>query len=387
MFVQFRTFLFALLIGVIISSCQSAPQRLPYLLVTSNPAGTTTPTPFQPDYNSQPRSAAPSPLPTSFDALAALATLGTPIVGLTPTPPTSVYAQSTMDAYISATPNFYGNVWEDFPPPRIYPASTQIPYPMGMLPQPKDQINILLLGSDIRPDTVSYRTDTIILLTINKDMGTISLTSIPRDLYVYIPGWTVRRINTAMNYGGYETLAMTLAYNFGVYPDHYLMVNFSNFVKIINSLGGIDVQVAKNFSDQRAGYGWYQVKQGTTHMDGDTALWYVRSRHTTNDIDRLRRAQEVIQAIGYRMLSFDVLKRAPALYEIYKDTVYTDLEVENISKLLPAANILTKTQNIRRYVIGYELAYDWTNPVTGAMVLIPDRYGIREMMREVLNSP
>ncbi len=383
---RFRTLLLAFLLGIIISGCQSATpspppekRRDPYLLVTPNPLSTATPTPFQPDYSSAPQNLTPSQMPPTATPLVS------PTASNTPIPPTSTYALPPMGEYITATPNFYGNVWEDYPPPVFYPASTQIPYPVGMLSQPKNQINILLLGSDIRPNTTTYRTDTIILVTINKDLGTVNLTSIPRDLYVYIPGWTVQRINTAMNYGGYHTLAMTLAYNFGVYPDYYLMINFSNFVKVINSLGGIDVEVGKNFSDQRTGFGWYRVQQGTVHMDGDTALWYVRSRYTSSDIDRLRRTQEVIQAVGYRLLSFDVLKRSPELYNIYKGTVYTDLGLEDIGKLLPTANILVKTQNINRFVIGYGEVYDWTEPYTGAMVLLPNRYNIMTVMRKALN--
>ena len=374
---RFRALLLALSLGLFLFACQSetiAPtqtnkKRAPFYLVTPNAIGTATPTPFQPDPNSGPETIEQSSMSTA-----------TPLQT-----PTSTDVLPPMGEYITATPNFYGNVWDEYPPPAFYPVSTQIPYPVGMLSQPKDQINILLLGSDIRPNSNSYRTDTIILVTINKDLGTINLTSIPRDLYVYIPGWTVQRINTAMNHGGYHTLAMTLAYNFGVYPDHYLMINFSNFVKVINSLGGVDVEVGKNFSDQRTGYGWYKVKQGTVHMDGDTALWYVRSRYTSSDIDRLRRAQEVIQAVGYRLLSFDVLTRAPELYEIYKETVYTDLGLNDLNKLLPAANILVKTQNVTRFVVDYSMAYDWTEPYTGAMVLIPDRYKIMLMMRDALN--
>lgn len=383
-------FLIFCMAGILLAGCQNTSQHSPtqpvqpspFLLVTPNLEGTPTPTPFQPDYSSFPQTIAPSPMPTGTPTAPPVLT---PTPSHTPVPPTSTYAPPTQSEYITATPNFYGNLWEEYPPPIFYPASTQIPYPVGMLSQPKDQINILLLGSDIRPNSTSFRTDTIILMTINKSLGTVSLTSIPRDLYVYIPGWTVQRINTAMSYGGYHTLAMTLAYNFGVYPDNYLMVNFSNFVQIINSLGGIDVEVGEDFSDQRTGFGWYQVKKGTVHMDGDTALWYVRSRYTTSDIDRLRRAQEIIQAIGYRMLSFDVLKRSPELYEIYKDTVHTDLGLGDVARLLPSANILVKTQNVNRYVIGYGPVYDWIEPYTGAMVLLPNRYKIMPIMREALN--
>jgi LCP family protein required for cell wall assembly len=211
------------------------------------------------------------------------------------------------------------------------------------------------------------------------------MTSIPRDLYVYIPGWTMQRINTAMAYGGFHTLGMTLAYNLGVYPDHYIMVNFSNFVSIVDSLDGIDVHVAQNFSDNRSGYGWYTVKEGIVHMDGETALWYVRSRYSSSDIDRLRRAQEVIQAIGYRLLNFDVLKRAPALYRIYKDSVTTDIGFSDIGILLPLAKMLVEIQDIHRYSIGYGPVYDWTEPYTGAMLLLPNRSLIMPIMREALN--
>lgn len=391
---RFR-FLCLFILLLFLSGCKSqavpaapAPTQksLPYLLVTANPAGTATPTPFQPYYAGE--ELTPSPLPTAT----VTATLD-PYADMTRTPfPTNTIPAPTKTPTFAyqvgiATPNFYGNVWEDFPEPIIYPIATSIPLPVGMLAQPENQITILLLGSDIRPNDTHFRTDTIILLTLNKELGTANLTSFPRDLYVYIPGWTMQRINTAMAHGGYHSLGMTMAYNFGVYPDYYVMANFSNFIKIINSLGGIDVKVGQDFSDQRTGYGWYQVKKGTVHMDGDTALWYVRSRYTSSDIDRLRRAQEVIQAVGYRLLSFDVLHRAPELYRIYKDTVDTNIGFGDIGVLLPAAKTLTDTQNINRYAIGYGPVYDWIEPYTGAMLLLPNRYKIMPIMEAALNSP
>ena len=348
----------------------------PYLLITPNAENTATPTPFLPEG----MDAMPSSHPTAIFLANATAT---------PQPSETTSPSNTEIAgeVITATPNFYGNVWEDFPEPSYYPISTTIPYPVGMLPQPEGQVNILLLGSDIRPGSTDFRTDTIILLTIDQNAGKVNLTSFPRDLYVYIPGWTMQRINTAMAHGGYHTLGMTMAYNFGVYPDHYVMVDFSNFVSIINSLGGIDVEVAENFSDQRTGFGWYQVPKGTVHMDGDTALWYIRSRYTSSDIDRLRRAQEVIQAIGYRLLSFDVFKHAPELYGIYKDSVSTDIGLGDVRALLPVAKTLAETQEIHRYAIGYGPVYDWTEPYSGAMLLLPNRAELMPIMREALNVP
>ena len=390
MFPRFPCLLFTFF-AFLLFSCQQSPQPpsppenlSSYVLVTPVAQGTATPTPFQPNYNSHPTESASSAPPTFFPT-ATLPEKNTPTITLTPWATNTSHPATQNDtAYITATPNFYGDNWEDYPEPSYYPLSIKIPPPIGMLSQPKDQINILLLGSDIRPPSTHFRTDTIIMLTIDKNSGAVNLTSFPRDLYVYIPGWTMQRINTAMA-RDYHTLGMTMAYNFGVYPDHYVMVNFENFILIVNSLGGIDVEVTQNFSDRRAGFGWYQIEKGTVHMDGDTALWYIRSRYTTSDIDRLRRAQEVIQAIGYRLISFDILTRLPEVYKIYKDSVYTDLGLRDFLTLLPTAKKLMDTQDIQRYAIDYNSVYDWTEPYTGAMVLLPNRYKIMPIMREALN--
>ncbi len=378
-----------LFIAFSLLGCTQAPPpppapSLPYSLITPNAAATVTPTPFQPNYAQAATITPAFPFPTA-----------TPDPKTSPTPTLTPWGTNT--AYIQptyiqgaegiATPNFYGDLWENYPEPAYYPLNATIPQPVGMLPQPKDQINILLLGSDIRPYSTDFRTDTIILLTVDKQTASVNMTSFPRDLYIYIPGWTMQRINTAMAHGGFHTLAMTMAYNFGVYPDHYLMIDFANFIQIINSLGGIEVEVGHDFSDQRTGYGWYYVQQGTVHMDGDTALWYIRSRYTSSDIDRLRRAQEIIQAIGYRLLSFDVLKRAPELFPLYKASVQTDLELGDALSLLPTAKKLLETQEINRYAIGYGPVYDWTDPYTGAMLLLPHRELIMPIMHKALNLP
>ncbi len=387
MFFRFRYFglcFFALFL----TSCQNvtppAPvEALPYILVTPNPQGTTTPTPFQPTHNTESTLTLPN---ATFSYISATLAENVKITATFTPWAINTHQTETKSDFIYATPNFSGDKWEDYPEPAYYPISTTIPSPVGMFSQPKNQINILLLGSDIRPYSSDFRTDTIILLTIDKNEGTVNLTSFPRDLYVYIPGWTMQRINTAMA-RGYDSLGMTMAYNFGVYPDYYVMVDFSHFIEIIDSLGGVEVEVEQNFSDQRTGYGWYQVQQGTVQMDGETALWYIRSRYTSNDIDRLRRAQEIIQAIGYRLLRFDILKRAPALYRLYKESVFTNLDLENTLSLLPTAKKLVAKQNITRYAIGYGPVYDWTEPYSGAMLLLPNRELLMPIIKQALNIP
>ncbi|MFC2064459.1 LCP family protein [Chloroflexota bacterium] len=182
---------------------------------------------------------------------------------------------------------------------------------------------------------------------------------------------------------------MTFEYNFGVKPDYFVMVNFNGFRSVINSLGGVTVNAASTFSAAREGYypNLYTVQAGPVLMDAETALWYVRSRYASSDIDRLRRAQEVLQAIGLKIFSLDGLNRVPELFDAYKTNVETNLTVESCLRFLPALNLLTDPTGIRRYVIGYDQAYDWLEPSTGAQVLLPIPESIRGVLYEALNVP
>ena len=269
----------------ILSAGSGQPAAGRDLLLVAPPGSTPTATPFQP--------LAPTPtyLPTDYP---------TPIPTERPTP-----EPAQLSPEISRT-------WADYPGPILWP-DIEVPPPTGILAHPEGQINILLLGSDQRPNDAGFRTDTIILLTLNPGDGSAHLTSFPRDLYVFIPGWTVQRINTAFAYGGFDTLALTMEYNFGVIPDHYVLINLWSFIDVIDNLGGVDVKVGQTLCDHRDDHGDYCVYQGTEYMDGETALWYVRSRYSTSDFDRGRRQQEVILAIFDKMLSMDGLQKAPEL--------------------------------------------------------------------------
>jgi polyisoprenyl-teichoic acid--peptidoglycan teichoic acid transferase len=241
------------------------------------------------------------------------------------------------------------------------------------------------MGSDQRPDSGGYRTDTMILVTLNPLEGTVSMTSFPRDLYVYIPGWTMQRLNTADAHGGFPLTQLTFQYNFGVLPDRFVMINFWSFLDLINSLGGIDVDVARPLTDHRAGYGDFTVLPGINHMDADTALWYVRSRYSTSDFERTQRQQEVIVAIFNRLISLDVLQRAPEIYDIYKDSVSSNLTFADMAAFLPLAGQLISGDDIQHYFIGRDQVTSWRTP-GGAQVLLPNRGPVLEVMRQALNS-
>jgi len=256
---------------------------------------------------------------------------------------------------------------------------------MELFKQPENQMNIILLGSDKRPNDNGYRTDVVILATINRTDKTVNLTSFPRDLYVYQPGVTSDRINTAFQNGGFNLLVQTFEFNFGVVPDHYALINFDGFVKLIDLIGGIDVNVAEKLKDHRDKHGIFTVKPGINHMDGDTALWYVRSRSTTNDFDRSRRQQEVIQAIVKKLLSLDMVTKVPEIYKQLKSAVITDMSLNEILSLLPVAAQFQNPDQFGRYVIDETYTTNWINPY-GAAVLLPHQGEIRELMRQALNA-
>lgn len=275
--------------------------------------------------------------------------------------------------------------WGDFLAPTQL-SDVAIPVPLGTFEQPENQTTILLMGSDQRPNDGGYRTDVNMLVVLNRDEGTVNLLAFPRDLYVYQPGWRMDRINTAQLRGGFDMTADTFEYNFGVRPDHYVLINFSGFVSVVDALGGIHVDVGQTLCDEREGPGDYCAYAGSFYMDGETALWYVRSRGTSSDFDRVRRQQEVLQAIFYRLLSVDGIVRAPQLWEQYQQTVTTDMGWMDILPLLPFATAIGDSGAINRYAIGSSDVISYRS-ATGAAVLLPDTDAVRVIMAEALNSP
>ena len=264
----------------------------------------------------------------------------------------------------------------DFPPPSVEP-SIPLPPLADVLPLPVGTVNVLLLGSDERGPFSGVRTDSILLVSFHPKRGKVSMISFPRDLYVYIPGWTVRRINEAYQHGGFELLADTFDYNFGIRPEYFVLVNFEAFTQAVDSMGGIDVQVAKALRE-----GDYSVKPGLVHMDGEMALWYVRSRYTTSDFDRMRRQQEALLAIFQRMISLDVLKQIPQMYAVYEDSALTNIGLqESLAWAGVAGRIVDDTDSLHTLTIDREYVTPFRTPA-GAQVLLPNPEAIRSLFKE-----
>ncbi len=283
-------------------------------------------------------------------------------------------------------------------------APTEAPGPT--LPRVTDprQLQILLLGIDQRSatdDPGPFRTDTMMLLSVNPAGRTVGVLSLPRDLWVDIPGFEPGRINTA-NFigdgaaypgGGGPALAMeTVAANFGVPVDKYLLVNFDVFTTIVDALApnGVPVTVTEWIDDPDYPddyYGTIHVKfePGVQRMDGETLLQYARTRDTQGgDFDRARRQQQALDAVRAEVLNaggvINFISQAFTLWEALQGNYRTNLELNEIVAL---GNLMSEIEreDIRYRVIDKFYAYPGLSP-QGDQVLYPDFSAIRDLVQE-----
>jgi LCP family protein required for cell wall assembly len=265
----------------------------------------------------------------------------------------------------------------------ISPTAT-LPLPAEIFEFPQDIEIVVLMGTDYLSPTVG-RTDTIILLMVNRRTGSASLISVPRDLYVYRPGYGMGRINTVFAQGGPELLFETLEYNLGIRPEHWALAHLDDFVHFVNDLGGIDVQVRNPLLYDCGG-----VPAGEVHMDGHKALCYVRERRTSSDFSRSKRQLEVLRTLFEKFFTLDNIVKLPDWYARYSRSMKTDFGLLDLLDYLPFALYLQDVEGINSYQIGLEDVNPVRLPESGASVLLPDQRRIESILQEaviVLDAP
>jgi len=251
-----------------------------------------------------------------------------------------------------------------------------------------DRTNLLLLGIDRRDGTGwAYRTDTILVVTVDPASRAAGILSIPRDLQVPIPGHGEDRINTANVWGsagndpegGPTLLRATVERSFGIPIDGYLLVDFQTFVKIVDALGGIEVDVPKILHDTRYpnpkpedpyGYKTIHFDAGRQQMDGARAIEYARSRMSTNDFDRAKRQQIILLALRRKALSPKGMLRWPALAATVLGGVRTDLGPGGLARFALLAVTLDPA-NVQQVVLEHPLVTSYRR-ADGAAVLLPN---------------
>lgn len=200
-----------------------------------------------------------------------------------------------------------------------------------------DKATIMIMGVDEREGDVG-RSDTLMVATIDPVRNETSLLSIPRDTRVAIPRNGYDKINAAYAYGGEKLTQRTVEDFLGVRIDHYVIINTHAFQKIVDAIGGIDIDVEKRmyYEDPWDDDGGLiiDLRPGLQHMDGKTAVTYVRYRDEEGDIGRVKRQQKFMRACVDAVTTPAILPRLPAIISSVIDSVKTDLSVRQMLEFI-----------------------------------------------------
>ena len=267
----------------------------------------------------------------------------------------------------------------------------------------QSRFTVLIVGLDRRPGEtgLAYRTDTMMLVSIDPTTKSLGILSIPRDLYVAIPGYSEpQRVNTPMVLGelqrpgyGPDLMKQTVQYNLGIRVHDYVAIDFNTFITIVDSVGGIDLDVPyaisdTSYPDMNYGYDPFYIKAGLQHLDGKTALKYARTRHGDSDFNRAERQQAVLYAIRDRVLSLNMMPQliaqSPTIWNAVSSGISTGLSFDQIIQLVWYLKDVDKA-NIKTGVIDNTYTMPFMT-AGGAAVLVPDRARLGELMVKVFGA-
>ncbi len=237
--------------------------------------------------------------------------------------------------------------------------------------------NIIVLGVDERAEEHDVgRSDTIFVVMFDTNKTAASLLSVPRDTRVRIKGHGWDKINHAYAYGGRELTQKTTEELLGIKINNYVMVDFKGFVGLVDAIGGVDINVEKNmyYYDTWDGFR-IDLKKGMQHMDGKTAIQYVRYRDEEGDIGRIRRQQHFIMAVYDRITSANMLLHIPGLAKQLTNMVKTDLPLTDMVDLGRALHAMVKAKGLAMATVPGTPEY-----IDGISYWLPDITDLREQM-------
>ena len=284
--------------------------------------------------------------------------------------------------------------------PNVTPTAVQL----LEIPEPWDgkaRVTLLVLGIDYRDwesGASAPRSDSMMLVTIDPITMQAGMISIPRDLWVEIPGFNVNRINTAYMFGeayrlpggGPELAVKTVERLLGVPIQYFAVIDFHTFERMIDELGGVDIEVSQRIMISAIGRHQRWLDPGIHHLDGPDTLAYARVRKGAgDDFGRAERQQQVLLAVLERIVSLDMLpvliSKAPALYQELSTGVRTNLSLEEMISLALLA-VKVPDENIRKGVIGLPNMVGFHTRPDGAEVLRPVPDQIRQLRDRIFTE-
>ena len=256
-----------------------------------------------------------------------------------------------------------------------------------------DTINIMLVGQDARPGEKRARSDTMILCTIRKSDGSVTLTSFLRDTYVKIPGIRKGKMNTAYRYGGMELLADTMLENFGIKVDNTVAVNFTGFMDVINTLGGVEIELTDaeaawmntHGGGDVGGNQHWKLKGGKNLLDGYQALAYARIRKLDNDFGRTERQRKVLAAMVEQVRNLN-LAQLNSLVNQLVSLITTDMTNAEITGYVLELFPLLADLKIHNQRVPVDNSYHYSNIQGSGSCVVIDFEVNRAFLKETLGD-
>jgi LCP family protein required for cell wall assembly len=288
----------------------------------------------------------------------------------------------------SAEPPAPGN--DTLAPPT--PAPEASPRPPSILDQTD---NILILGTDQREGGKGWRTDTIMVAAIDYPHQQVGLISVPRDLYVEIPGSGLGRINQA-DYlgelhkypgGGPALTGKLIQENLGIPTRHWVRLKYNGLPRLVDALGGVTVHLDCPLYERTPDpilpgrYVDWSLPAGDVLLDGATAKKFATYRYLTNDSGRARRQQQLIWAIRQRALQLDMLPKVPELWQALSDVFSTDLSLLDILRLAQLGASLQPGE-LHSTVLGMEVMGNYITPGGAWVLVIRDRARLQSQLAD-----
>ncbi len=247
-------------------------------------------------------------------------------------------------------------------------------------------VNILLIGQDARGNERA-RSDVMILCTFNKESGTLTMTSFLRDLYVQIPGYGNNKLNAAYAWGGMELLNKTLEKNFGIHVDGNVEVNFERFAKIIDILGGVEIELRSDEANYiNSSVPGSRLRSGVQRLNGEQALTYSRIRKldANADFSRTNRQRKVLNSLIQEFKNAD-LSTILGLLEEVLPMLTTDMTQTEIVGYTTELFPLLASAEIVSQRIPMDGAYA-NRKIDGRSVLVADMDAVRDFLEKTLQG-
>lgn len=295
--------------------------------------------------------------------------------------------------------------------PLSYPP--MVPVPEG--PPPSDSVaaaptgpafvwseteNYLIMGTDRRSVDDTWRTDTIMVVGIDRPRNRAAVLSIPRDLYLEIPNYGYGRINqvdyigeriTRVEGGGPGLVSTVLSRTLGISTTHWVRFEMTGFQDVVNAVGGVTVQLDCPFYEPilnltTNSWEYFTLPAGSVHLDGETAYWFVRLRLRESDIGRAERQRQFLWGLRDQVLSSNLLPQVPGLWQAFDDSFSTDLTLLQMIDLV-RFGVGLSAENVRASGITLRELQSYTTERGAAVLIINDQQRVNDVIEGIWSAP